>query len=312
MHALSTILAASLLVAACEASPRDTEAPGAEQERETAAQAAEPGTYDRSKAGTPMPDTTLLRRDEGPMSLQAYLGTPTLVNLWATWCAPCIAEMPALDRLAEARGGGLDVVLVSQDSGGWEQISPFLERVPIEHAVVLADPDMDLATGYPAPGLPMTILYDAAGKELWRYAGPNEWDEEGALAEEEGADAGDAGDESASAGDAGGQAAADTGLRAHGVRYVARGQEPGWLATLVPGERLTVAVDYGETEVRFPAPAQAPRKAPFSFELEDGGHSLSLTVRDESCEDPMSGRAYPHSVSLTLDGRTFRGCGTAL
>ena len=60
-----------------------------------------------------------------------------------------------------ARGGDLDVVLVSQDSGGWEQISPFLERVPIEHAVVLADPDMDLATGYSAPGLPMTILYDA-------------------------------------------------------------------------------------------------------------------------------------------------------
>jgi thiol-disulfide isomerase/thioredoxin len=138
-------------------------------------------SFVREWAGAAMPDVTLIRADGGPLSLQAYRGTPTLVNLWATWCAPCIAEMPALDRLAAREGGALDVILVSQDSGGWDDITPFLERVPVETAVVLADPGMQLSTGYAAPGLPLTILYDANGEEVWRYAGPKEWDEPGAL-----------------------------------------------------------------------------------------------------------------------------------
>ena len=154
MRVLLLAAAALSAVAACGNASRDTETSETPQVEEAVTPAAEPGTYDRSHVGEPMPEATLIRQGGGPMSLQTYLGTPTLVNLWATWCAPCIAEMPALDALAGAQGADLNVVLVSQDTGGWDQIESFLERVPIENAVVVADPGMDLATAYERPACP--------------------------------------------------------------------------------------------------------------------------------------------------------------
>lgn len=117
------------------------------------------------------------------MSLAAFRGTPTLVNLWATWCAPCIAELPALDRLAEAKDYDMNVVAVSQDLQGWEQVTPFLEQMPLPNLTVVADEAGALSTALGEQGLPVTILYDAEGKEIWRVIGPREWDQPGGLPE---------------------------------------------------------------------------------------------------------------------------------
>ncbi|MGB3721463.1 MAG: TlpA disulfide reductase family protein [Pacificimonas sp.] len=135
--------------------------------------------YDQ--AGSMAPDVTLTRENGGPASITAFRGTPTLVNLWATWCAPCIAELPALDRLAKAQGYDMNVIAVSQDMQGWDKITPFLRENPLESLTVLADADGALSRALGVAGLPVTILYDAEGRELWRVNGPREWDEPGGL-----------------------------------------------------------------------------------------------------------------------------------
>lgn len=113
---------------------------------------------------------------EGPdgvaTSLAAFRGKPVLVNLWATWCAPCIQEMPTLDALAGE--GKLKVVAVSQDLEGRKAAAPFLAKHGWTKLAAYADPKLGLSTGLNA-NLPTTILYDAAGKELWRVQGAMEW-----------------------------------------------------------------------------------------------------------------------------------------
>ena len=87
--------------------------------------------------------------------------------------------MPALDRLAVAKGRTLRVVAVSQDLGGWEKVRPFAARMKFKAMTVALDKDGRLATALGAIGLPMTVLYDAEGRELWRVNGPREWDKPG-------------------------------------------------------------------------------------------------------------------------------------
>lgn len=94
------------------------------------------------------------------------------MNLWATWCAPCIQEMPTLDALAGE--GKLKVVAVSQDLEGRKAAAPFLAKHGWTKLAPYADPKLGLSTGLNA-NLPTTILYDAAGKELWRVQGAMEW-----------------------------------------------------------------------------------------------------------------------------------------
>ena len=107
-----------------------------------------------------------------------------MINLWATWCAPCVAELPALDRLA-ARGK-VRVVTISQDSRDPQKVAAFLKARGVTRLEPWLDQAGDLAFHYEAPSLPMSIYYDASGREVWRVAAPMEWDGEkaaGALAE---------------------------------------------------------------------------------------------------------------------------------
>jgi thiol-disulfide isomerase/thioredoxin len=130
------------------------------------------GTVDRSHKGEAAPDAQFEGPDGKPTSLAAFRGAPVLVNLWATWCAPCIKEMPTLDALAG--DGKLKVVAVSQDLEGRKAAAPFLAKHGWTKLAGYADPKLGLSTGLNA-NLPTTILYDAAGKELWRVQGAMEW-----------------------------------------------------------------------------------------------------------------------------------------
>ena len=100
-------------------------------------------------------------------------GKPVLLNLWATWCAPCVKEMPLLDALADEERE-LTVLTASQDLGGAAKVLAFFKK---EHFARL-EPWLDTegALGFQfGGGLPVSVLYDASGKEVWRVAGDLDW-----------------------------------------------------------------------------------------------------------------------------------------
>lgn len=114
-------------------------------------------------------------------SIADFKGKPTLVNLWATWCAPCVKELPTLDRLARERDGKLNVVAVSQDMGPQASVEAFLKTQKIAVLEAYHDPKMALSGALgPDAVLPTSILYDADGKEVWRYVGELDWTSAGA------------------------------------------------------------------------------------------------------------------------------------
>lgn len=167
---------AVLMIAGCDRqSPKPEQAVPA-----TAASPAVPpaparaGQIDRSHRGTPAIAARFTAPDGKPVTLADFRGRPVLLNLWATWCAPCIVEMPALDRLA-ARGGATPMVLaVSQDFGGAAQVGPFFAKGRFRALKPYVDADAALSLGY-GVNLPASILFDSQGREVWRTSGPRDW-----------------------------------------------------------------------------------------------------------------------------------------
>lgn len=132
---------------------------------------------DRSKAGTPAPDFAFLDPDGGEKTLKDFAGKPILVNLWATWCAPCVAEMPTLDRVAATHGPkGLTVLTISQDNQGLKAVRPFFDKHSLPHLKGWADPENHLGFHYATGLLPTTVIYDAQGKEMVRVIGAMDWE----------------------------------------------------------------------------------------------------------------------------------------
>ena len=100
-----------------------------------------------------------------------------LLNIWATWCAPCRKEMPTLDRLQAKLGGpDFEVVALSMDRGGPDKVKKFFAEIGIEHLALNIDISGKAMFALGAPGLPMTLLVDRQGKEVGRLIGPAEWD----------------------------------------------------------------------------------------------------------------------------------------
>ena len=128
------------------------------------------GTLDRSHKGEAAPTLPFEAPDGSKTSIAAFAGKPVLVNLWATWCAPCVAEMPTLDKVAER----MQVVAISQDLKGAEQVDPFFAKAGLKNIKRYLDPGVTLSVAYQA-SLPTSILYDAAGKEVWRMTGGMDW-----------------------------------------------------------------------------------------------------------------------------------------
>lgn len=117
--------------------------------------------------------------DEGAQNIDlgAFRGKVVLVNLWATWCVPCRAEMPALDRLQQALGGeDFQVVAVAQERAGPAKARAFLEEVGARHLRLYVDQTMRSARAWGAVGLPTTFLLDRQGREIGRLVGAAEWD----------------------------------------------------------------------------------------------------------------------------------------
>jgi thiol-disulfide isomerase/thioredoxin len=133
------------------------------------------GTIDRSHQGETAPAASFTAPDGKAVTLADFKGKPLLLNLWATWCAPCVREMPTLDRLAAREAGKLQVLVVSQDLEGAEKVTPFFQKAQFKALQPYLDTQVGLSTHY-GVNLPTTILYDSQGREVWRVSGDMEWD----------------------------------------------------------------------------------------------------------------------------------------
>jgi len=177
-----------LALASCGEGGEPTNAAGPDQPGWSGpAQAPPTGRLDRSKAGRPAPATAFEDPDGAPATLADFRGKPVLVNLWATWCAPCIAEMPTLDRLAAREADRLQILTISQDEDGRDKVEAFFAKQGYRNLETWLDPNMALMIELKADTLPTTILYDSGGRELWRVIGMEDWESaQAALLLEEG------------------------------------------------------------------------------------------------------------------------------
>lgn len=170
-----TILCAVLLVTGCQKPPQQT------ANEATTVEAGPVKGIDRSHKGAPAPAAVFNNPDGGKISIAKFKGVPVLVNLWASWCAPCVKELPTLDQLVRAQGSKLNVVAISQDDGPHASVEAFLNTHKIATLDSYQDPKMALSGALGAEVLPTSVLYDAKGKEVWRYVGDQDWTSAGAV-----------------------------------------------------------------------------------------------------------------------------------
>jgi len=113
-----------------------------------------------------------------PRSISAYRGKVVLVNFWATWCGPCIKEMPALASLQTKMAGlPFEVLALSQDRGGAAVVKSFYDQQKITNLKVYLDQGGRAGSSLGLRGLPTSVLVDASGREVMRLEGTANWDD---------------------------------------------------------------------------------------------------------------------------------------
>jgi thiol-disulfide isomerase/thioredoxin len=128
----------------------------------------------------PAPDLAFNGPDGQPTTLAAFRGRTVLVNLWATWCPPCLREMPSLDRLeAEFGGPAFSVVAINIDTRYLDKPKAWLAKHEIGRLAYYADPQAGvfqaLRAARKVEGMPVSLLVDPAGCELALLQGPADW-----------------------------------------------------------------------------------------------------------------------------------------
>ena len=131
----------------------------------------------------PLPELRFLDMAGAETGMDAFRGQVVVLNLWATWCAPCREEMPALDRLAAAFADRpVRVVALSVDRAPPERVRAFLDEVGVKHLAIYRDPKSAATRALKVQGLPVTLLIDREGRETGRVVGMARWDGEEAFA----------------------------------------------------------------------------------------------------------------------------------
>jgi thiol-disulfide isomerase/thioredoxin len=155
-----------LALAACDTKPKDATQGGVPAESV--------GKVDISQRGKAMPAVPFVDEKGAPATLTQFRGKPLMVNLWATWCAPCKAEMPHLDTLAQ-EDDRFRLITVSQDLEGAKAIAPYFREKGFKALTQYSDSQNLLMAELGTETLPTTIFFDADGKELWRVYGMMDW-----------------------------------------------------------------------------------------------------------------------------------------
>lgn len=129
------------------------------------------------KAPEPLAEVNFIDESGAAKTLADFKGKTVLLNLWATWCAPCREEMPSLERLQQALGSDkFEVVALAVDRTGPEAARKFLDSINVKSLTLYSDPTTRSGSALKAIGMPTTILINAEGNEIGRLPGPAEWD----------------------------------------------------------------------------------------------------------------------------------------
>lgn len=143
------------------------------------------GQFTFLKPISPAPDVSIRALDGTETSLKQFRGKVVLLNFWATWCGPCIYEMPLLDRLAARGDTWLAILAVSIDRDGGAAVAPFVRDHHLTHLAIYLDPDQrlgSLTAGHAAAGalplwaLPISYVIDKRGRLIGFVPGAAEWD----------------------------------------------------------------------------------------------------------------------------------------
>ena len=149
-----------------------------------AADEGEADMPDRTKLGEFVPSSqpftapaiSLADTNGRSIELSELRGKLVLVNLWATWCEPCLREMPSLERLQSRLGERIAVLAVSEDRGGNKSVEPFIAKLGLKSVKIYIDPKSEVGHAFGVRGLPTSFLIDREGKVLGRVEGAAEWD----------------------------------------------------------------------------------------------------------------------------------------
>jgi thiol-disulfide isomerase/thioredoxin len=142
---------------------------------------ADAGAVELVRLRTPEPVVDIAFQDASGQQrrLSDYRGRPVVLNLWATWCLPCVTELPALDKLAQDfKDRGPAVLALSIDRKGAAAVQAFFARNAIRHLEPLVDPAREAAAILKVTVLPTTLFLDAQGREVGaRHTGPLDWND---------------------------------------------------------------------------------------------------------------------------------------
>ena len=132
---------------------------------------------------TTLDNISLTDIQDNDASLTQYRGKIVLVNVWATWCGPCVMEMPGLDSLQASMGSNdFAVVPVSIDRGGAHQAAPFLKRMGVQNMAPLFDHSNSIGRMLGAARIPVTLVIGRDGNEIGRLVGAADWNSDEAKA----------------------------------------------------------------------------------------------------------------------------------
>ena len=123
----------------------------------------------------PAPQVGFTDPDGKPMTVADFKGKPVIINFWATWCTPCLKEMPSLERLQSNLAGRLIIAAVAQDRSGAQRVIPFVAQMGLKGLKIYLDPKGELGRAFGSRGLPTSIIIDAEGRGVGRVEGAVEW-----------------------------------------------------------------------------------------------------------------------------------------
>jgi len=159
-------------------------APASSSEGAGSARAGKHLPYTVHSPPRPLADIDFKDREGKELRLSHFKGKVVLINVWATWCAPCRREMPTLDKLQGTLGGkDFEVVAISIDRAGVHAVEAFFMETGVKHLRLYIDESVAAMRKLAVVGLPTSLLMDREGREVWRYAGAAEWDSDEWMAE---------------------------------------------------------------------------------------------------------------------------------
>jgi thiol-disulfide isomerase/thioredoxin len=135
-----------------------------------------PNNFQIFSSRVDVPQTPLILENGKKTNISVFRGKTVVLNLWATWCLPCIKELPSLNQLSKTLPKDkFVVVLIGEDKGGLLAETPFLERLKVLDVISLADSGGKLKRMLGAPGLPTTFVVAPDGSVVGKIEGPIDW-----------------------------------------------------------------------------------------------------------------------------------------